>query len=44
MSFRGGRRGEEEEVMQAMMIKLTMSINKQCFRECVTNFSTDQLS
>ena len=44
MSFKGGRRSEEEEVMQSMMIKLTMSINKQCFKECVNNFSTDTLS
>ena len=46
MSFgRGGsRQSEEQEVMQSMLIKMTMSINKQCFQECVTNFSTDKLS
>ncbi len=50
MSFggRGGRGSpqvnDEQEAMQTMMIRLTMSINKQCFRECVSNFSTDQLS
>lgn len=45
MSFgRGGRQSEEQEVMQAMMIKMTMSINKQCFEECVTSFSADKLS
>jgi len=52
MSFRGGQQPQrggrggnpEEEVMQTMMIKLTMSINKQCFNECVTNFGTDTLS
>ena len=30
--------------MQSMMIKLTMSINKQCFSECVKEFNTDKLS
>jgi len=44
MSFRGGRKSEEEDVMQSMMIKLTMSINKQCFSECVKDFGTDKLS
>ena len=49
MSGRGGRGGygqqnEEEMVMQGMMIKLTMSINKQCFSECVSSFSEDKLS
>ncbi len=44
MSFRGGRQSAEEEAMQAMLIKMTMSINKQCFAECVTNFNTDTLS
>ena len=45
MSYgRGGRQSEEQEVMQAMMIKMTMSINKQCFEECLTNFSNDKLS
>ena len=44
MSFRGGRKSEEDDVMQSMMIKLTMSINKQCFSECVKDFSTDKLS
>ena len=44
MSFRGGRKSEEEDVMQSMMIKLTMSINKQCFSECVKEFNTDKLS
>jgi hypothetical protein len=44
MSFGIGRQTEEQEVMQAMMIKMTLSINKTCFQECITNFSTDKLS
>lgn len=31
-------------MMQSMMIKLTMNINKQCFSECVKDFNTDKLS
>jgi hypothetical protein len=27
-----------------MMIKLTMSINKQCFSECVSSFREEQLT
>eukprot|EP00347_Sterkiella_histriomuscorum_P005778 403355307 len=34
----------EDYIMQSMMIKMTMSINKQCFMECVNNFSSDKLS
>ena len=30
--------------MQSMLIKMTMSINKQCFSECVSNFKDDKLS
>ena len=30
--------------MQTMMIKLTMSINKQCFSECVNSFREEQLT
>ena len=37
-------RGGEDYIMQTMMIKMTMSINKQCFNECVNNFSSDKLS
>ncbi len=48
MSYRGGRGGpqpnDEQEVMQTMMIKMTMSINKQCFNECVNNFKEDKLA
>lgn len=47
MSYRGGNRGgrnEEEEVMQAMLIKMTMSINKQCFTECVSSFKDEKLA
>ena len=45
MSYRGGRGGNDEEAaMQTMMIKMTMSINKQCFSECVSNFKDDRLS
>ena len=48
MSYGGrgnsGARGEEEQVMNAMLIKLTMSINKQCFSECVTNFKEGSLA
>ena len=44
MSFGRGRQTEEQEVMQAMMIKMTLSINRQCFQECITNFSSDKLS
>ena len=44
MSYGRGRQNEEQEVMQAMMIKMTMSINKQCFEECVTTFGNDKLS
>jgi Tim10/DDP family zinc finger len=47
MSY-GGRgapqRNDEQEVMQTMLIKMTMSINKQCFLECVSNFKDDKLS
>ena len=49
MSF-GGRGGykpqqsEEEMVMQAMMIKFTLSINRQCFLECVNKFNEDKLT
>jgi hypothetical protein len=43
-SFRGGRKSQEDDIMQTMMIKLTMSINKQCFSECVKDFNTDKLS
>ena len=42
--YGGARQNEEQEVMQAMLIKMTMSINKQCFEECVTNFSEGKLS
>ena len=43
---RGGynQRSEEEQVMGAMMIKLTMSINKQCFTECVNSFREEALT
>jgi Tim10/DDP family zinc finger len=44
MSFRGGRQNEEQEIMQSMLIKMTMSINKQCFTECVKDFGSDRLS
>ena len=44
MSFRGGRKSEEEDVMQSMIIKLTLSINKQCFSECLNEFNTENLS
>ena len=50
MSYRGGRGGYgqqpsgEEYIMQNMILKMTMSINKQCFQECVNNFSDDKLS
>ena len=30
--------------MQSMLIKMTMSINKQCFNECVKDFGSDRLS
>lgn len=30
--------------MQMMLIKMTMSINKQCFNECVSGFKEDKLS
>jgi len=48
MSY-GGRggysgRNQEEEIMQTMLIKMTMSINKQCFVECITSFKEDKLS
>lgn len=50
MSGRGGYRGqqqqqsEEEMVMQNMMIKLTLSINRQCFTECVSSFKEEKLA
>lgn len=44
MSYGGSGRGGEDYIMQSMMIKMTMSINKQCFMECVNNFSSDKLS
>ena len=30
--------------MQTMLIKMTMSINKQCFVECVNSFKDDRLA
>jgi hypothetical protein len=42
--YGGAKQNDEQEVMQKMLIKMTMSINKQCFEECVTNFSVDKLS
>ena len=42
--YGGAKQNDEQEVMQSMLIKMTMSINKQCFEECVTNFSADKLS
>ena len=44
MSYGRGRQNEEQDIMQAMMIKMTMSINKQCFQECVSSFKEDKLS
>ena len=44
MSYGRGRQNEEQEVMQAMMIKMTMSINKQCFTECVNSFREEALT
>jgi hypothetical protein len=46
MSRRGGFGGQSEEqmIMQQMMIKMMMSINKQCFSECVNSFKEDKLS
>ena len=46
MSYRGGRQqvNDEQDIMQAMLIKMTMSINKQCFNECVKDFSADRLA
>ncbi|CDW79298.1 UNKNOWN [Stylonychia lemnae] len=43
---RGGRggNGAEEYMMQSMMIKMTMSINKQCFNECINSFSDSKLT
>lgn len=40
----GGSSREEDMVMGSMMVKLTMSINKQCFVECVTSFKEGTLS
>lgn len=34
----------EDEVMQNMMVKMTLSINKQCFNECVKDFGADKLA
>ncbi len=46
MSYRGGRQSmnDEQDIMQSMLIKMTMSINKQCFSECVKDFGADRLA
>lgn len=47
MSRRGGmapQMDEEQFVMQSMLVKLTMSINKQCFQECVSSFKEEKLT
>ena len=46
MSSRGGygARNQEDDMMQAMLIKMTMAINKQCFGECINSFKEDTLS
>ena len=38
------RQSEEENIMQTMMIKMTLSITKQCFMECVSSFRDDKLN
>nr|P05526.1 RecName: Full=Protein C2 [Sterkiella nova]AAA64886.1 C2 protein [Sterkiella nova]AAA64887.1 C2 protein [Sterkiella nova]AAA64888.1 C2 protein [Sterkiella nova] len=44
MSYRrGSGPSEEEMIMQQMMIKLSMGISGQCFKECVTSFSSGQM-
>ena len=46
MSYRGGvsnQQQEEQYVMQSMLVKLTMSINSQCFQECVTSYKDEKL-
>ena len=41
---RGGQGSPDDYLMQKMMFQMTLDINRQCFKECVTNFSSDKLS
>ena len=42
--YGGNQRNDEQIILEKTMMNLTLSVNSQCFRQCVNSFSDDSLS
>ena len=42
--YGGNQRNEEQIVMDKMLMNLTLSVNSQCFKQCINAFNDDRLS